>query len=185
LLRRCLERDRKMRLRDIGEARIILSSPAPVEAVALARSELKVWHYGAAALLAAFTFLIGWMLKPGAQVAEDPPTHRYSISAHLPLGETSVSISPDGKHISYVGREGMLWTRDLSQEAEARAIDGTPGAEFHCWSADSRFIALRLRGDLVYMPASGGATNVIARNLPIALACAWSGDGSLLYVGGG
>ena len=52
LLERCLRKDPKLRLRDIGEARIVLDDPPPVAALRSSRTRLP-WAISAGALLLA------------------------------------------------------------------------------------------------------------------------------------
>jgi eukaryotic-like serine/threonine-protein kinase len=153
LLRRCLERDPTMRLRDIGEARVALEAPSTLEKPTPARS-LGWWLLPAAGILvAALAALIATALsKP---VHQEPPVRRFALS---PRGLTSPDanngsafVSPDGKRIVYVA-EGKLWVRDLDRE-EARALEGTEGAVGPFWSPDSEWLACRKGAALESKPA--------------------------------
>src|SRR5215831_18139357 len=98
LLQRCLEKDPKKRLRDIGEARYLLDqSPTPPEPVTAKRSGLA---WTAAALLAvAMAGFAAFWLRP----APAPQLMRFEIHAPpgstLPLG--TPAISPDGRTIAF------------------------------------------------------------------------------------
>ena len=98
-LRRCLVKDPTRRLRDIGEARLLLEdSPAPPESVTAPKRSWLAWT--AAAVLAVTTagFAALW-LRP----APLPQVTRFEIHAPpgstLPLG--TPAISPDGRTIAF------------------------------------------------------------------------------------
>ena len=114
LLRRCLERDVKMRLRDIGEARIAIQhclvhpEDVPVPPPAQARSSRLPW--AVAAFFAAAAGVALWSARTnGITLAE---VQRLSID--LPDTEPLVpgidgrllAISPDGSRVVYASRYG-------------------------------------------------------------------------------
>src|SRR4029450_137939 len=65
LLRRCLERDRRQRLRDIGEARIVIETPE--EAPAQARSTLRPWLVAAVLIVLVVGSAAWWRATRAAQ----------------------------------------------------------------------------------------------------------------------
>jgi len=166
LLRRCLTKDAKQRLRDIGDARLELSealtSPAePVAAAAAPRGPaLLPWAVAALGLaLAAFGLWRG-----SARVARDP--HLHSVLTHDLGGPiapypASLAISPDGKRVAYLVADstGMqLWMRELDQDAP-RLVYSKSSATDVFWSPDSRYLGFSTTGDrarLWKVPAEGG-----------------------------
>ena len=135
LLGRCLDKDARGRLRDIGEARLALEgafetgvSPT-VESVAV--SQPAVWERRvplvlAASLLTAVVIgLAAWSLWPSAE----PPVVTRS-DYDLPegqqfrnLGRSVLAFSPDGRAFVYDATEG-LYLRAMG-DLEARLIPGT------------------------------------------------------------
>ena len=113
VLSRCLERDVTRRLRDIGEARIVLddltagrSATAPTESTAVATRSL--WRRllpPTAAVLAGAAAVAALMWRPAPQ----PPVTRFRLSmpaeAALLLDPQSrdLTISPDGTRVVYKG----------------------------------------------------------------------------------
>jgi len=142
LIMRCLERDVRRRLRDIGEARIVLEDPSTSAAAGgdlgtsdsgAARIERRrpLWKRAlpvaaAATLAALLAGPAGWYLKPSPAAV----VTRFSLT--LPEGRTFTSparhflnISPDGTEIVYVGNS-RLYLRKI-WEIEAQPIAGTDG----------------------------------------------------------
>jgi eukaryotic-like serine/threonine-protein kinase len=147
LLKRCLDRDARTRLRDIGEARVMLSrlgtfteaTPQP-KSGALAKIIASVF---AAALLIG-TADITWILLKGTPPS--PQVIRFEIP---PPDKTTFNnqpvLSPDGRMIAFsaIGADArfQLWVRNLDT-LEARPLSGTDGAQSPVfWSPDSRSIA--------------------------------------------
>ena len=143
LLSHCLAKDRKSRLRDIGDARLALdlAITEPKELAQAAHDPRPWWRSPAvlasAALLALAMVitLLGRKPVPGAKQSE-----RLVIRSTLalPKGMTlldslrAVAVSPDGRQVvlSLTAKEGAsppsLFLRDLSR-LEFRALAGTEG----------------------------------------------------------
>ena len=195
LIRRCLVKDAKQRLRDIGDARIAIE-----EALSSADSEMAggggiaeskrasrmrrglPFALGTAALICAG--VAAWLLlKP----APRPNVIRFPLSPpegteFLYGGE--MSISPDGRTLAFIAEAGadkppLLWLRPLDSMA-AQAIPGTEGAEVPFWSPDSQQIGFQANGKLEKIAATGGT--------PLALCDedtpggSWNTDGVILFV---
>jgi serine/threonine protein kinase/Tol biopolymer transport system component len=119
LLRRCLEKDSKRRLRDIGEARIeideTISRPAPPEAPATqARDQPSRWRaFTLGALLAAVVAALAVALWPRS-VPESGWTNplenaTFTRFTEFPGTETLANISPDGKFVAFLSdRDGQF-----------------------------------------------------------------------------
>jgi Tol biopolymer transport system component len=125
LLARCLERNPKDRLRDIGEARIairdFLAHPI-VEVAPPARSRLA-WVV-AATLLVALVGAVAWTLRPSPAL---PVTRfRYVLGEGQQFTYSSrsvLAISPDGSEMAYIANR-QIYLRRMS-ESEGRPIPGT------------------------------------------------------------
>jgi len=132
LLRRCLEKDQRRRLRDIGDVRLDLDEPAaiglaPPPAIMHGRwPERLAWASLVGVLSAAGA--LSFFRAPHPAVAESPIA-RFSIA--LPEGQEfngaggqrNVAVSPDGKTIVY-GANSQFYVRALD-DPEARPIAGT------------------------------------------------------------
>ncbi|MDZ4805762.1 MAG: protein kinase, partial [Candidatus Eisenbacteria bacterium] len=139
LLARCLRKDARERLRDIGDARLQLSevfamapdmaSAGPTSRRAPAWAWLLVGVAGVALGLVAGGRL-GGPLEPPASV------RRFTIPADQFKGEffNHPSLSPDGRRVVF-GNGSQLWIRELAR-FESVVVPGTEGASMPFWSPD-------------------------------------------------
>src|SRR5439155_13657808 len=148
LLRRCLERDRKKRLRDIGDALVeIDEAAAPVEKAAAPRNRTLPW--AVAAILAAVAVALSLL-----HFREPPPEQRVSKTSILPPEKStfeSIAISPDGRRLAFIATESgksRLWVRPLDSVAAQPLADAEGGSRTPFWSPESRFIAFFAGGKL-------------------------------------
>jgi serine/threonine protein kinase len=154
LLKRCLEKDPKRRLRDIGDSIGIIES-APENRSASSR---LLWTLAAFAAV----FLASLCAVSFVHFRETSPaerTLRYTIP--VPGNTTNLrgfAISPAGRLVAIgaeVNGKRQLWLRPLDG-FEAQPIPGTEGATFPFWSPDSRYIAFFAQGKLKKIAARGG-----------------------------
>jgi serine/threonine-protein kinase len=174
-LARCLERDVRRRLRDIGEARIVLDDPATlatgdVRGVPVFAPLQPLWRRAIPVVLAAIVsgMLIGgaWYvsLRPSTPLA----VTRFSLS--LPEGQVFsaiasprrlIALSPDGTLMVYVGYASRLYIRSMSQlDVKAvRGIEGYTGVSDPVFSPDGQWVAFFAFADqtLKKITVAGGA----------------------------
>jgi len=170
LLRRCLAKDPKRRLRDAGDAMLLLD-PVTEDAVPSAPVRRGVlWTIGgiAAMLLVALAWLATVHFR-------EAPALRDVVRFQVGLPENTrfttmgaATISPDGRRIAFsaYGSDGeaRVWVRALDAPAatvlEEARTNQVPFPFF--WSPDSRFIAFEGDGSLRKVQADGGAAQVVA-----------------------
>ena len=189
LIARCLQRDPRARLRDIGEARIVLEDPASLEwttagSATPARSARArvTWPLAAAATLVA-GIAIGWFVRPAPPATEVPHRTFTLPAANMIHGTTRApQISPDGTKVVYSSLgPGRLWVRDLAT-SESRAILDTDALNYS-WSPDSTQIAYISGDRLMRVRADGGTPAVLTvlhQGLGGDAATAWTADGSIV-----
>jgi eukaryotic-like serine/threonine-protein kinase len=198
LLQRCLEKDPKKRLRDIGDAMALLeSAPEPVASAAAAQPpppQRREWLWPAVAAL----FLMATLALSLIHFRETPPPARlmqFTIPAPEKNGITTAlfAVSPNGRYLAFEARGadgiGRLWLRDL-EETEAKPLPGTEHfGEVPFWSPDSRFVAFDTSDvsgrKLKKIDVAGGPPQVICDLLPGANSALWGGswnrDGIILF----
>ena len=180
LLGRCLERDPKLRLRDIGEARILLSRPLPPPRAAdgPTASLRPLWPSVAAAIvLATLAGAAAWYFKPVPAV----PLRRLELPAAM-AESSSFALSPDGARVAYISG-GRLFIRALdSLDAnDLGPVHVTGGNLF--WSPDGRAIGFTAEGIIRTMPAEGGPVFVVCRVPASArvMHAVWLRNGNIVF----
>src|SRR6266568_3217942 len=185
LLRRCLEKDRTLRLHDMADARIEIheaqSGPhvgGKVVTIASRRRERLVW-ISAMALVTLFAAGLGvWIFRP----VPAAPEMRLEITTPPTTDPGSLAISPDGQTIVFVATsEGrsVLWLRSLGS-VSARPLAGTDYASLPFWSPDSRSVGFFVDGKLKRIDIDGGSAQVLA-NAPLGRGGAWESKGTILF----
>ena len=195
LLRRCLERNRKQRLPDIGAARLeieeALSGAAP-EAPATAaappavrgREIFRWWSIGATAVAVAAlgVAILHFGEKPVQPVAvrfQIPPPEKSSFSSY------GMALSPDGRKLALlaaaVDGQSALWVRPLDS-VEAHRLAGTEGAQFlPFWSPDNRYIGFFVQGKVKKVEASGGPPQTLCDVGSTLIGGSWNRDGVIIF----
>ncbi len=181
LLLRCLEKDPKRRLRDIGDARDLLEE-APTDPAA---KGIELWKAAAAIVLTIAATSIWWAWR-AARTPE--ATSQPLVQLDLDLGSgTSFAatsgpaaiISPDGARLVFISeaQDGVhrLFTRRLDQ-GKASPLPKTDGAYGPFFSPDGQWIGFFGRGKLMKIFLDGGE--------PIPLCDAANGRGGTWAEGG-
>ena len=159
LLERCLTRDPRERLRDIGEARIALTHPVTPKTAARTTSGLLRWGIPvlAALLAAALAWTVARRAAPPAAIG---PTRTFELASLSDPKYSSPALSPDGNSVAYIDK-GQLWVRDLDQ-LEARSLVADGDARLPFWSPDAKAIGYLSGTRVMRVPAAGGAPETIA-----------------------
>jgi Tol biopolymer transport system component len=192
LLVRCLAKDPKARLRDIGEARHTLaeviaarsgSSAMAVPPPAGRASRMPAWLPWAVAGVFAAAAGYGW-LRPASPRARMPTTR---VELRLPDNVefyTAPRISVSGRRVAFVGsREGTrtMYVRDLDQ-AEARAVPGTEGCIFVALSPDDRSAAIiAADAKLKRVDIDAGGAEDLATEVDVVGGLQWTRDDKILF----
>jgi serine/threonine-protein kinase len=197
LVRRCLEKKRADRLRDIGDARMELeefqSSPSDAEPLTAPapRPVNAVFKLGRLALVLAVAFAAGAAAMFLTTLLTDrpvpPPLSRFAIDppsggALAPNERPSVAISPDGSRIVYLAVRGgnrQLYLRTLDR-LEATPLAGTEDGYSPFFSPDGRWVGFFAGGMLKKVSVSGGppVTICLATN---SFGASWGPDDRILF----
>jgi eukaryotic-like serine/threonine-protein kinase len=195
LIARCLDRDAKRRLRDIGEARIALDDPAAlargdaggVPALAPPRSLLRRATPIAAALFVGALIAAGsvWLLTRPAPPSVVRTTVTTSGSTALALSgiDRDVAITPDGSRIVYRGTNQLL-VRALNQ-LEPTVLSGLGAPRGIFVSPDGQWIGFFDGTTMKKVAITGGPPVAIAPAQGIGSRSAtWGPDGTIIFATG-
>jgi len=195
LLRRCLERDVKMRLRDMGEARVLLSGrldPAAVEPPSHAAARPPAsWRPALPWVLLALAVLaLATRRSPTPAGAQGPETRRVMIAGPGPEYAADASeppvVSPDGRTLALAlrgPRGNALYLRPLDK-FEMTPVEG--GGRRPFFSPDGRSLAFLRFGTVWKMDLAEGRPSLVGRlneQVWTIGAAAWHRDGRLLIPG--
>jgi serine/threonine-protein kinase len=173
LLKRCLERDVKMRLRDIGEARVEIAriqggeadvapsfTPISVAPPQSSIARLLPWIVAAVFGVGLLSAILVW--APWRSPTIPAPRRllaNIGAAAALPSDAGAAAIlSPDGTTLAFVAQQAnlsRLFVRRLDQ-LQAAVLAGTEGAANPFFSPDGKWIAFFAGGKLKKVPATGG-----------------------------
>lgn len=199
LLRRCLERDSRSRLRDIGDARLeiddarktlaglhdsgnsALPDRSPGRRGILGSLLIRgpIAAMGAVVLLTAAYWLGARRASPTAD-----PVH---LSLLPPDGTRFVSapaVSPDGRRMAFVAlpEQGVahLWIQQLATRGATMVAD-SGGATFPFWSPDSGVIGFFADRKLKRVEATESAKPTVVCDAKAGRGGAWLEDGSIVF----
>ena len=168
-LRRCLQRDPRERVRDIGDVRLAMEGAFETTVEVPASIERKSHGRLIPALIGALVvsvvgmaiITIGpWNLaRPGV-----PKVTRYSVSTP-PRGGRPDVVSPDGRMIAFsTALGGDLFVRRLDQ-LEAAPLRGAEGTEPICFSPDGQWLLVSDGDSYLRVPIDGGPASRVTDDL--------------------
>ena len=200
LLRRCLNKDSRKRLRDIGDARVeldeALAAPAGAESASVSESlgagsvgsvptlqrRALPWVAAGAAVVAAG--LAGWVLR-SVPVPAAPDAFAVTLPEGTSLsGRIPAALSPDGRTLVYIGgRDGVtrLYRRPMDQ-VDALPIADTDGARAPFFSPDGEWVCFTVGSALMRVRLAGGtAETVCIFPVPGGFSAGWSEDDTIWF----
>jgi len=199
LVERCLERDPKLRLRDIGEARIALVDPARALSVSATRAQPEVRPAGEAGWRRALPWLLialglavagPWLARLRPRAAAETPTARLvAVAVGAPAGHTLsgseapiLDLARDGSAVVFEaeGPEGRsLYLRRLDR-TEVSAIPGTEGATQPFFSPDGRSVGFMASGRIRKVSLAGGTVADVT-NVNAYRGATWTDGGWIVF----
>ena len=191
-LERCLEKDPKKRVRDIGDVSLALdgafASPAPPVPVVApqGRTRRGVVLTAALAVVAGIAAVAGWL----ARAPEPPDVVAFTVDTPRTADPASFALSPDGRKLAFTqDDEGVqrLWIRSLDSTS-AHVVPGTDQAASPFWSPDSRRLGFFAGPALKQVAIDGGVPQTIAStSATISFGATWSERDVILFsrAGGG
>jgi serine/threonine protein kinase len=208
LLHRCLQRNPRERLHDIGDVRIEIGESAinhtvPMETMPFPRRISLPWLVAGTFVVLLAGIIIGLLLLRSFQPTPSPSVitstikveqgHwleglRRSIESQQP-SRTAMAISSDGRFVVYCAIEEnpgpqakpRLYLRRMEQ-SQAKPITGTEGGISPFLSPDDRYVGFWADGKLKKVPVEGGVATSLCDADP--LGASWGRDNSIVFAGG-
>jgi serine/threonine-protein kinase len=197
LLGRCLEKDPRQRLRDIGDVRIELRDPTTIETL-LAQPVVASWsrragRVVAAGLITAAAVGAGWALgrrsRPAAAAAA-PARFAVELPAAAPelanSGMTrTLALSPDGTQLAFFARQPgharQLWVRALDR-LESRPIRYSEGGFDPFFSPDGRWLGFFMDQKIKKVSVDGGEpVTVCDIGASAPLGASWEPEDTIVF----
>ena len=206
LVDRCLEKDAKQRLRDIGEARLMVKAvkdgdatassmfgiaaaasdgPAPVKSSRLRTREIVAWTLAAVAVA-----VVIFVAKQDRSAPPAAPrtAHRLTVpiegTADIRYSHNGLRISPDGKRVAYInGKKLFIRQLDTWDPIEVPQSEGC-GTPF--WSPDGEWLAYYRGKELWKVRPDGTQRTVICTGddtFPANAGGAWLADDRIVFRG--
>ena len=180
LLKRCLQRDPKLRLRDIGDIEVLLHEPSMVK-------EQRPIPWILAGALAIALIGVGALAYFQRSTTVESPTLHLAVVA--PPNATFVAdsipaLSPDGQRIAFTANvkgQASLWVRELDSPT-GRQLPGTEGGRDPFWSPDGRAIGFFAGGKLKRTDANGGAVLTLADAYFVSRGGSWGSQDVIVFV---
>ena len=194
LLRHCLERDPRRRLRDIGDFGLLVDDAGAAPERHAAGRPVS-WGLG---LLALAAVAVAAVFVVRERLREPPAGEPVHVAVSLPRGvsvtegagynsASAVALSPDGLTLVIAGTdargERRLYARPLGQ-LDARAIEGTEGGSAPFFSPDGVWLGFYADGRLKRVPLAGGAAVDITAAPGFPAGASWSVDDRIAFVFG-
>ncbi|HEX6324000.1 MAG TPA: protein kinase [Vicinamibacterales bacterium] len=188
LLARCLDKDARRRLRDIGEARVTLESLADGGAAggeALARrrrwTPVRVAAAAALTIVAAIaggvvTWRLGAPARPVVRLAIVPP-------AGAPLVGQAIAITPDGRSVVYVSGDGTQLSVRALDSLVPRHLTGLGAPAYPFISPDGGWIGYFDGLNALKIVPIGGGPSITLCTLRGAAGrgAVWADDGHIFF----
>ena len=191
VLRRCLAKDPRDRLRDIGDVRLGLSGAFDDRDTANAvgaptglptRWTRRAVELASVAAVASLAATAGeWTDRPLETILPEPV--QFAIQAAPRMGPF-LDLSPDGRYLAYVAvdelGQGRLWLHSFASD-EARPVPGVGGVTRPIfWSPDARFLAFANSGVLQRVGIAGGVVDMVSDATDFN-GGSWNGDDMIVF----
>jgi serine/threonine protein kinase/Tol biopolymer transport system component len=192
VLRRCLEKDVKRRLRDIGDVKLLLDDTTRVSptTTSLAVPSRRAWWIAVAAVLGVIVGGTAVALLVQSRIRTIPQrVGRFELTSSqadpftADPGGANIAIAPDGSRLVYTAtRSGVpeLVMRRLDQ-LEASPIAGTDGGSDPFFSPDGQQIGFSTGGELKRVAAEGGTSVTICQVDPTFTGASWGPNNAIVF----
>ena len=196
LLKRCLEKDRKARISDIGVARFLLNETLavdPVEPRVSSKTPSRLTLAVGGLITGAATVAAAWILTP-RETPEQPNPVRFTYAppATQPLviqtNDHDLALAPDGSFVIFRTSGGPLVRSRLAirelNDPEPRPLAGTENARHPFISWDGRWVGYFTGAELRKAPIAGGSSVLICPVSGAPRGASWGSDDFIAFATG-
>ena len=195
LLVRCLERDPRLRLRDIGEARVEIDKAiaGAREDAAVPQTTTSAAPRGRAVVMASATFLAAivvtalttWLLTRPTPVTLQPVRFALAPPAAQALAiqgfDRDLVLSADGTHLVYVaGADQQLMVRTIDA-LDAVPLRGITGARHPFFSPDGRWVGFFTTTEIRKVAIAGGPAVTLCPIMGAPRGASWGTDDTIIF----
>jgi Tol biopolymer transport system component len=197
LLRRCIERDRRARLRDIGEARIVLddvlagkpdshvleNAGSGQRLAGLAWSHPRTWIPLAAALAVGAALAVAFLGTPGRGTPKSGELRKLILGADAggTMRPRVPAISPDGRAVAYAAGSAVVIRR--LDAVEPRVIDVGGNVDRVFWSPDGKQVGFVMLSRVGRIDPGSGVVQTIHESKKAftgGTGATWRTDGTIV-----
>jgi len=199
LIARCLVKDPKQRLRDMGDARLALEDAARGGAESVTSAgpgrtapAKRTWLPWTVAGIAVVATVATLAFTPRGDSAARPKRSTTFLALNAPGGMRfsdqpgDVAVAPDGRSIAVVAAPedgtSRLYLRRFD-DPDWHALTGTEGAYFPFWSGDGRFVGFFASNKLKKVAIGGGTAETICE-AAAGRGGTWNTDGLIVFAPG-
>jgi hypothetical protein len=193
LLRRCLEKDRKARIPDIGVARFLINETISMPHPAATGSARPLRTVAIAAALGltigAIVTAMTWRAWSPPPQPEVPARFVFAPPPSQPLiiqgNDRDVAIAPDGSFIVYRSGNPAQTQPSLSirgvNELEPRPMPGTINGRSPFISPDGRWVGFQAGTEIRKVAVAGGPATLITRVSGLPRGASWGDDNYIVF----
>lgn len=189
VLRRCLRKDPKRRLRDIGDVFVEVDDEALSPGVPARAARSNRWVPAWIAAGAVAGGLAVWSLSPPPTPTASPRTHASialdNFVSTLPVSGHLFDVSPDGRHLAYVATQEKptrIWVRALD-DFLARPLPGSERASNPFFSPDGLWVGFFADEQVKKVALAGGSPIPILDFKGAVRGARWARDGTIVIGG--
>ncbi len=174
LVARCLVKDPRQRLRDMGDARLALQGtvetaapPTKATSSAAMKGGRLPWTIASVVALVATALFVPSLRRLGEAPPTSSPEMRVDIVTPATDRPVDFALSPDGRQIVFVATgdgASRLWLRSLATTL-AQPLLGTEGGYGPFWSPDGRSMGFFSGNALKRLDLDGGGPRVLAPDI--------------------
>jgi Tol biopolymer transport system component/predicted Ser/Thr protein kinase len=190
LIRRCLQRDPRMRIRSAGDASLELTDTDGIVTPASVPSGAPRWVWGLVAVLALALAASVFMRPTSAPDQATRPLHLdVALPDGLPVAPAPPTLSPDGRWLAFIVEDSLsheiVYLRSLDrfkveQVSEIALTTGiSPGVLF--WSPDSKQLGIQSDEAMFVMDVATRSVQKIVEGMVFARGASWAVDGTIIY----